>query len=267
MMRKGFTLIELLVVIAIIAILAAILFPVFVKAREMAQTTKCGAHGKQIATAMLMYLDDNNGRFPSEPSADDVAKLNSTTWRYSWPGDPRPGHDIWSASGSEFRFLQLFKYIRNEEVWICPNPNGLYSLKFAKGYRCSWTFLTRQFMYNPDLAKYPDTAFQTEKRMGDAVAGLGRTIPEIQGLDSGKWKRYMPPTRKIFAFCYALGPDVSWSTETYAGSGKCEPPLYPHNDGTIYVYFDGHAKWAETGCGWAPVRYTDQHIDRPHPKG
>jgi prepilin-type N-terminal cleavage/methylation domain-containing protein/prepilin-type processing-associated H-X9-DG protein len=279
MMRKGFTLIELLVVIAIIAILAAILFPVFVRAREMAQTTKCGAHGKQIATAMLMYLDDNNGRFPSQASDADMAKLDGMTWRYSWPGDPRPGHDIWCAGidsrggtvyangNGQFRYLLLNRYIRNQEVWICSNPNSLYSLKFAKGYQESWCFLTRQFMYG-DAKTYPDTAFQTEgARCGDQSEGIGRTIPEIQGLDSGKWHRYMPSTRKIFAFCYALGPDVSWSTETYAGSGKCEPPLYPHNDGTIYVYLDGHAKWAETGCGWAPVRYTDQHIDRPHPKG
>lgn len=122
-------------------------------------------------------------------------------------------------------------------------------------------------MYNPDLDAYPDTAFQTEKRMGDPVNGIGRTITEIQSLDLGRWGRYAPSTKKIFCFCYALGPDVSWNTETYEGSGKCEPPLYPHHEGSVYVYFDGHAKWAETGCGWAPVHYTNAHIDRPHPRG
>ncbi len=63
-MRKGFTLIELLVVIAIIAILAAILFPVFAKAREKARQTACLNNQKQITTAALMWAQDNNEMFP-----------------------------------------------------------------------------------------------------------------------------------------------------------------------------------------------------------
>ena len=59
----GFTLIELLVVIAIIAILAAILFPVFAKAREKARQTACLSNNRQISTAMMMYLEDWDGQF------------------------------------------------------------------------------------------------------------------------------------------------------------------------------------------------------------
>jgi len=62
--RKGFTLIELLVVIAIIAILAAILFPVFAKAREKARTTACLNNMKQLALAVHMYMGDWDGFFP-----------------------------------------------------------------------------------------------------------------------------------------------------------------------------------------------------------
>ena len=58
MMRKGFTLIELLVVIAIIAILAAILFPVFAQAREAARKTQCLSNGNQMGKAILMYAQD-----------------------------------------------------------------------------------------------------------------------------------------------------------------------------------------------------------------
>ncbi|HEX2950195.1 MAG TPA: prepilin-type N-terminal cleavage/methylation domain-containing protein, partial [Armatimonadota bacterium] len=65
---KGFTLIELLVVIAIIAILAAILFPVFAKAREKARQTQCMNNQKQITTAIQMYVQDNEEKLPKSAS-------------------------------------------------------------------------------------------------------------------------------------------------------------------------------------------------------
>lgn len=71
--RRGFTLIELLVVIAIIAILAAILFPVFAKAREKARQTTCINNQKQLALAFIMYSQDNNEFFP--PAATWTDKL------------------------------------------------------------------------------------------------------------------------------------------------------------------------------------------------
>jgi prepilin-type N-terminal cleavage/methylation domain-containing protein len=66
---KGFTLIELLVVIAIIAILAAILFPVFAKAREKARQTKCLSNQRQIALGIMMYVQDNNETLPAAATA------------------------------------------------------------------------------------------------------------------------------------------------------------------------------------------------------
>ena len=65
--RNGFTLIELLVVIAIIAILAAILFPVFAQAREKARQTQCLSNLRQIGTSIIMYATDYDGCFPSNP--------------------------------------------------------------------------------------------------------------------------------------------------------------------------------------------------------
>ncbi|HEX2951226.1 MAG TPA: DUF1559 domain-containing protein, partial [Armatimonadota bacterium] len=67
-LRRGFTLIELLVVIAIIAILAAILFPVFAKAREKARQTQCMNNQKQLATSVLMYSQEHDEKFPATKS-------------------------------------------------------------------------------------------------------------------------------------------------------------------------------------------------------
>jgi len=81
-MRRGFTLIELLVVIAIIAILAAILFPVFARAREKARQTSCLSNLKQIAQAELMYDSDvrgHSGTFRLKVVDDQPAKVASAT--------------------------------------------------------------------------------------------------------------------------------------------------------------------------------------------
>lgn len=66
--RRGFTLIELLVVIAIIAILAAILFPVFAQAREKARQSACLSNMKQVSTALMMYAQDYDEALPVQPN-------------------------------------------------------------------------------------------------------------------------------------------------------------------------------------------------------
>ena len=97
--RRGFTLIELLVVIAIIAILAAILFPVFARAREKARTASCQSNLKQIALAVLMYAQDYDERFPASAACGPTCPL---------PWD-----------------LATYPYIKNWQVYLCPsNPRG-----------------------------------------------------------------------------------------------------------------------------------------------
>ncbi len=75
--RKGFTLIELLVVIAIIAILAAILFPVFARAREKARQTTCISNQRQIATSILMYTQDHEETFPDSATVWNDIKVDA----------------------------------------------------------------------------------------------------------------------------------------------------------------------------------------------
>ena len=104
--RKGFTLIELLVVIAIIAILAAILFPVFARAREKARTASCLSNVKQIQLAQIMYMEDYDGLFEGTSPAPCIV---------------------------------LMPYMKNQQIWTCPSqmawtyaagPCGGYAINY-----------------------------------------------------------------------------------------------------------------------------------------
>src|ERR687888_166883 len=110
--RRGFTLIELLVVIAIIAILAAILFPVFARARESARRSTCLSNLKQIGTATLMYLQDYDDTYPSGlvlavpgPDAGSFAVMYDKTPKASQVGSG----NINGANGSFFLFQDRAK--------------------------------------------------------------------------------------------------------------------------------------------------------------
>ncbi len=103
--RSGFTLIELLVVIAIIAILAAILFPVFAQAREKARSTTCLSNFKQLGTAVTMYVQDYDGAYP-------------LAW---YPGDDY-GFDV-----------ALFPYVKSYQVYEC--PSNKVTPRFWPGYK------------------------------------------------------------------------------------------------------------------------------------
>jgi prepilin-type N-terminal cleavage/methylation domain-containing protein len=117
--RRGFTLIELLVVIAIIAILAAILFPVFAQAREKARAATCLSNLKQLGTASIMYTQDWDEhwyahRWNSGPNSNP---LISTTG---------PGSFIsYQALSKTFWISMLQPYVKSTNVFLCPDsPNG-----------------------------------------------------------------------------------------------------------------------------------------------
>jgi prepilin-type N-terminal cleavage/methylation domain-containing protein len=117
--RRGFTLIELLVVIAIIAILAAILFPVFAQAREAARKSSCQSNLKQLGNAFMMYVQDYDEIYPQ--SFVDGPPYGSPTLRafaQALNGAYGP------LTGGTFGSV-LQPYVKNVQVFGCPSTNGL----------------------------------------------------------------------------------------------------------------------------------------------
>jgi len=105
-MKRGFTLIELLVVIAIIAILAAILFPVFARAREKARQTSCLNNVKELQLAILMYIGDY----------DETFCLASNY-----------------AAGTRW-FTLIDPYVKNTQIWMCPSFKHAYASSTRQSY-------------------------------------------------------------------------------------------------------------------------------------
>jgi prepilin-type N-terminal cleavage/methylation domain-containing protein/prepilin-type processing-associated H-X9-DG protein len=119
----GFTLIELLVVIAIIAILAAILFPVFARAKEKARQISCISNLKQLGTATAMYNQDYDEQFYPHRFNCPGPGAGSMCPQYVGNSDAAK-----FSGGSEFRYYWIFMlqpYVKNYQVFACPsNPNA-----------------------------------------------------------------------------------------------------------------------------------------------
>jgi len=119
--RGGFTLIELLVVIAIIAILAAILFPVFARAREKARQSSCLSNVKQLLLALLQYVQDYDETLPH-------------AYRYNAPG-VSPTGETWD--------VVIEPYLKNLQVLVCPSDTS------RRGYGYNMDYLGYSFAGYP----------------------------------------------------------------------------------------------------------------------
>ena len=234
---RGFTLIELLVVIAIIAILAAILFPVFAQAREKARQTVCVSNLKQTSTATMMYVQDYDERMPQ-------AVPNGRISSFTTPWDRVPPSSALSAS-----LLQAFwtnaiqSYVKNWGTYDCPSPtadNGGFpaTLNDAKypiaetynGYLHAWPLAgspapANVMMFSIGYGK------KKKKGYGDIFPLPGTAGACGVGTAGGDWQ---------FARSGAACTTACAYTGTY-GAGTPSPWI--HGQGENQSYMDGHAKW------------------------
>ncbi|HLK57516.1 MAG TPA: prepilin-type N-terminal cleavage/methylation domain-containing protein [Chthonomonadaceae bacterium] len=119
---RGFTLIELLVVIAIIAILAAILFPVFAQAREKARQTSCLSNCKQMATATYMYVQDYDETLYGYREVANGDQQYNPFWQSPNVGSgPCAGS---SSANRQFWDVLLYPYVKNYDIFKCPSNIG-----------------------------------------------------------------------------------------------------------------------------------------------
>ena len=142
--NKGFTLIELLVVIAIIGILAAMIFPVFARARESARKVVCLSNVKNIALAVQMYLADNNDVLPPLEHRQEVLDYFDTH-PGGYDGTHIAGHCLYGFlhCNPYLRWPVIFdEYVRNRDVWRCPSAKmesgGARTIVAFQDYLAYW---------------------------------------------------------------------------------------------------------------------------------
>jgi prepilin-type N-terminal cleavage/methylation domain-containing protein len=242
--RSGFTLIELLVVIAIIAILAAILFPVFAQAREKARQATCLSTNKQVALGILMYAQDYDEGFPLG-AYDTIPNAAVVMW-----------YDIvepYIKVGARGVLTPTNVAGRtNPQFWICPSL-GNTSIPMAPGDPSPGPF--PQMNYAPSLSYMANANF-----MPFLFGALQQTVGFFPGKPSALPAMDAPAQVVLVAegtgYINATGGDDWQSNCTGLEAGYPQTPVpvlgaaaiycaarYRHSGGAVYELADGHAKW------------------------
>jgi prepilin-type N-terminal cleavage/methylation domain-containing protein/prepilin-type processing-associated H-X9-DG protein len=235
--RRGFTLIELLVVIAIIAILAAILFPVFAQAREKARGISCLSNTKQMGIALQMYVQDYD---------EHVCFNNDGNWFQYPAGSGNYYINTW--------YTLIQPYIKNYAVYVCPSASvntGLfagYDYSPASPWKSGPNVGSIQASFT--LNNYYDYYAYGELFQSPTPATIA-SIDAPAGLifcsDGGQSPRTAWDPEQIVTQNGGLAIDKTGSVPyIYAVGGYPQGALYGrHTQGLNNVFFDGHAKFMQ----------------------
>jgi prepilin-type N-terminal cleavage/methylation domain-containing protein/prepilin-type processing-associated H-X9-DG protein len=240
--RKAFTLIELLVVVAIISILAAILFPVFTRARENARRTSCASNLKQIGLGMMQYMQDNDGYYPFFSTSGITG--------YIAPADiaALPG-----ASSTDAKWSHLIHpYLKSAQVFVCPNRSGARAMGRNVSYGFNFHHLsysrsgTAFYIANDAALEYPAETIAIADSRG---TGTGPYLQDGEANDT---------TREL-NHGYSLDPRADAAAlptgHTSSSSGLFSVASTRHFDGANIAFADGHVKWLKAEKVFADSSY------------
>lgn len=268
--RKGFTLIELLVVIAIIAILAAILFPVFAQARDKARQASCLSNLKQGGLAMMGYAADYDDTFPMA-----FGVRPGTAQHYRWdfyhavPANWRAGApQSYIDMSNMFWANSIQPYMKSYEVLVCPSTFPLDPPLVDYSAPNPGTFVaTASYTYNGLLHNYPvaqvnraaETPLVWEGGGNANVTGLGSSNPSLYcpqnpGSVGGDECVYKPP---VDGCTGRNGEENGYFSYMFASAADSD---LVHQKGTSWLFADGHVKWRRMGAQLDPAE-TDWRVD------